>query len=138
MNDRPTGQQSLRPEVATAQGNESAAPSAVLAFCIFSILVSIYLLTFSGIYHSSDEISMLVATDSVARRGTWDVDLIRWMGEQQGTFGPDGHLYSRKGLGTTLAALPLYWSALQSPHLGNVQTAMLTTALVTDLTGVLV
>ncbi len=31
------------------------------------------------------------------------------MGEQQGSFGPDGHLYSRKGIGTTLAALPLYW-----------------------------
>jgi hypothetical protein len=60
------------------------------------------------------------------------------MGEQQGSFGPDGHLYSRKGLGTTLAALPLYWTALQSAHLGNVQTAMLTNALVTALTGVLV
>jgi hypothetical protein len=138
MNDRPTGQKSLRPEVATAQANESAVPSAVLAFCIFSILFSIYLLTFSGIYHSSDEVSMLVATDSVARRGAWDIDLIRWMGEQQGSFGPDGHLYSRKGLGTTLAALPLYWSALQSSHLGNVQTAMLTNALVTALTGVMV
>jgi hypothetical protein len=138
MNDRPTGQQSLHPQTAPSRGPGSAAPSAVLAFCIFSILFSIYLLTFSGIYHSSDEISMLVATDSVARRGAWDIDLIRWMGEQQGSFGPDGHLYSRKGLGTTLAALPLYWSALQSPHLGNVQAAMLTNALVTALTGVLV
>jgi hypothetical protein len=138
MNDRPTGQQNLHPKTAPARGPVSAAPSAMLSFYIFAALFSVYLLTFSGIYHSSDEISMLAATDSVARRGTWDIDLIRWMGEQQGSFGPDGHLYSRKGLGTTLAALPLYWSALQFPHLGNVQTAMLTNALVTALTGVLV
>jgi 4-amino-4-deoxy-L-arabinose transferase-like glycosyltransferase len=138
MNDRPTGQQNLHAKTAPAQGHGSAAPSAVLAFCIFAALFSVYLLTFSGIYHSSDEISMLVATDSIARRGAWDIDLIRWMGEQQGSFGPDGHLYSRKGLGTTLVAVPFYWSALHSPNLGNVQTAMLTNALVTALSGVLV
>jgi hypothetical protein len=109
-----------------------------LALGLFALLFSVYLLTFSGVYHSSDEISMLVATDSLARRGAWDIELIRWMGEQQGSFGPDGHLYSRKGIGTTLAALPHYWLALQSAHLGNVQTAMLTNAAVTALTGVLV
>jgi hypothetical protein len=139
MNDRAHGQQSRGPtKIPPVSGAPSTAPSALLALCIFSVLFSVYLLTFSGIYHSSDEMSMLVATDSFARRSAWDIELIRWMGEQQGSFGPDGHLYSRKGLGTTLAALPLYWSALQSTHLGNVQTAMLTNALVTALTGVLV
>jgi hypothetical protein len=82
-------------------------------------MLSVYLLTFSGIYHSSDEMSMLAATDSLARRGEWDIELLRWMGEQQGSFGVDGHLYSRKGIGTTLAAWPIYWLALQSSHLGN-------------------
>jgi hypothetical protein len=110
----------------------------LLAWCLFALLFSIYLLTFSGRYHSSDEMSMLVATDSLARRGQWDIDLLRWMGEQQGSFGPDGHLYSRKGIGTTLVALPLYWLAVQWQKLGNVQTAMLTNGVVTALTGVLV
>ena len=110
-----------------------------LAGCLFALLFSVYLLTFSGRYHSSDEMSMLAATDSLARRGAWDTDLIRsWMGEQQGSFGPDGHLYSRKGIGTTLAALPLYWLASQTEQVGNVQAAMLTNAIVTALTGVLV
>ncbi len=90
-----------------------------LALCLFAFLLGIYLLTFSGIYHSSDEMAMLTATDSLARRGAWDIDLLRWMGEQQGSFGPDGHLYSRKGLGTTLAALPLYWLALRSGRTGT-------------------
>jgi len=96
----------------------------LLAGCLFALLFSVYLLTFSGRYHSSDEMSMLAATDSLARRGAWDTELIRWMGEQQGSFSPDGHLYSRKGIGTTLAALPLYWLAIQTGQVGNVQAAM--------------
>jgi len=109
-----------------------------IAVCLFALLFSVYLLTFSGRYHASDEMSMLAATDSLARRGAWDTELIRWMGEQQGSFGPDGHLYSRKGIGTTLAALPLYWLAVQTEQVGNVQAAMLTDAIVTALTGALV
>ncbi len=109
-----------------------------IAACLFALLFSVYLLTFSGRYHSSDEKSMLIATDSLARRGAWDTELIRWMGEQQGSFGPDGHLYSRKGIGTTLAALPLYWLATLTKQVGNVQAAMLVNAVVTALTGVLV
>jgi hypothetical protein len=110
----------------------------LLALCLFALLFSVYLLTFSGIYHSSDEMSMLAVTDSLARRGGWDIELLHWMGEQQGSFGPDGHLYSRKGIGMTLAALPHYWLALQSSRLGNVQVAMLTNGIVTALTGALV
>ncbi len=109
-----------------------------LALGLFAVLFSVYLLTFSGVYHSSDEMSMLAATDSLARRGAWDIELLRWMGEQQGSFGPDGHLYSRKGIGTTLAALPLTWVALQSRLLPNVQMAMLTNGVITAITGVLV
>jgi hypothetical protein len=108
-----------------------------LALCLACLLFSVYLLTFSGTYHSSDEMSMLAVTDSLARRGVWDIELLRWMGEQQGSYGPDGHLYSRKGVGTSLAALPLYWPALQVERLGNVQVAMLTNGLVTALTGAL-
>jgi hypothetical protein len=111
---------------------------AALAVALFALLFSLYLLTFSGIYHASDEMSMLAVTDSLARRGAWDIELLRWMGEQQGSYGPDGHLYGRKGIGTTLAALPLYWLALQVEGWGNVQAAMLTNGVVTALTGVLV
>ena len=110
----------------------------LLALCLLAFLFSVYLLTFSGRYHSSDEMSMLAVTDSLARRGAWDIEYLRWMGEQQGSFGPDGHLYSRKGIGTTLAALPAYWLALRSDLVGNVQAAMLTNGLLTAATGALV
>jgi 4-amino-4-deoxy-L-arabinose transferase-like glycosyltransferase len=110
----------------------------LIALCLFALLFSTYLLTFSGVYHSSDEMSMLAVTDSLARRGAWDIELMRWMGEQQGSYGPDGHLYSRKGIGTTIAALPFYWLAVQANWLGNVQAAMLTHGLGTALTGMLI
>jgi len=110
----------------------------LIAVALAALVFSLYLLTFSGGYHSSDELSMLAATDSLARRGQWDIELLRWMGEQQGSFGPDGHLYSRKGIGMTLAALPAAWLALQSEQVGNVQAAMLTNAIITALTCVLV
>jgi hypothetical protein len=110
----------------------------LVATCLFALLFSVTLLTFSGVYHSSDEMSMLAATDSLARRGAWDIELLRWMGEQQGSFGPDGLLYSRKGIGTTLAALPATWLALQAQRLGNVQMAMLTNGIATALTGALI
>ena len=109
-----------------------------IALGLFAVLFSVYLLTFSGVYHSSDEMSMLAVTDSLARRGAWDIELLRWMGEQQGFSGPDGLLYSHKGIGTTLAVLPHYWLALQSRLLPNVQMAMLTNSVITALTGVLV
>jgi hypothetical protein len=108
------------------------------ALCLFCFLFSIYLLTFSGRYHSSDEMSMLAVTDSLARRGGWDVELIHWMGEQQASLGPDSLLYSRKGIGTTLAALPAYWLAVQEEQIGNVEAAMWTNGVVTALTGMLV
>jgi hypothetical protein len=119
-------------------GTRNSISDARLALCLFSFLFSIYLLTFSGRYHSSDEMSMLAVTDSLARRGAWDVELIHWMGEQQASPGPGGLLYSRKGIGTTLAALPAYWLALQEEQIGNVQAAMWTSGVVTALTGVLV
>jgi 4-amino-4-deoxy-L-arabinose transferase-like glycosyltransferase len=109
----------------------------LLALSLFALLFSIYLLTFSGVFHSSDEVSMLAVTDSLARRGELDINLYRWLGLQQGQFGLDGNLYSHKGLGTSLGAFPLTWLALQWPRLGNVQTAMLTMAFVTALTGAL-
>jgi hypothetical protein len=110
----------------------------LLALCLSALLFSVYLLTFSGTYHSSDEMAVLTVADSLARRGAVDIDLLRWMGKQQGDFGPDGHLYSNKGISTSLAALPFFWLGLQSDPIGNVQAGMLTNAVVTALTGALI
>ena len=49
--------------------------------------------------------------ESIVRRGDIDSNQLIWMGNQQGNFGADGNLYSRKGLGMTLLAVPLIWVA---------------------------
>jgi hypothetical protein len=81
---------------------------------------------------------MFAGTESIARRGEADTNQLLWMGLQQGSFGPDGDLYSRKGLGMTLLALPLVWGAMLWPAIGMAQAALLLSALVTAATGALV
>jgi hypothetical protein len=118
---------------AGTKGNDKA-----LAAGVFLFLLSVYLLTFSGSLHSSDGQAMFSVTESLVRRGAYDINQVRWMGLQQGTFGLDGNLYCRKGLGTSLAALPLAWLGLVVPLWGVVQTSMLFNPLVTGLTGALI
>ena len=117
------------------QTNSSDKP---LSLALFLFLLSVYLLTFSGSLHSSDGQAMFSVSESLVRRGAYDINQIRWMGLQQGTFGPDGDLYCRKGLGTSLVALPLAWLGLLVPTWGMIQAAMLLNVVVTALTGTLV
>lgn len=107
-----------------------------LALSIF--LLAIYFLTYSGDIHSSDGLSMLSVTESLVKRGDYDTNQILWMGLQQGTFGRGGELYSRKGIGTSLVALPLAWLGLIVPFWGFVQTTLLLNVAVTALSGLLV
>lgn len=105
--------------------------AAAVALC----LLGFYLLTFSGRFHSSDGLSMYAAADSLVRYGRLDTEQIRWMDLQQGTFGPDGRLYSRKGAATTFLAVPLVWLGMTLPDVGPVHVALLLTPLLTALTG---
>jgi hypothetical protein len=109
-----------------------------VAAALFLLLLSVYLLTYSGALHSSDGQAMFSVAESLVRRGDYDINQIRWMGLQQGTYGPDGDLYCRKGLGTSLLAIPLTWLGLVMPLWGVVQTTMLLNPLLTALTGTLV
>ncbi len=109
-----------------------------VALALSLFLLTIYLLTYSGDIHSSDGLSMLSVTESLVKRGDYDTNQILWMGLQQGTFGRDGELYSRKGIGTSLVALPLAWWGLIIPFWGFVQTTLLLNVAVTALSGLLV
>jgi hypothetical protein len=106
-----------------------------LSLALFLFLFSVYLLTYSPRFHSSDGLAMFATAESLARRGEWDIDQIRWMGLQQGTFGLDGHLYSRKGAGVSVLALPLAWLGLTIPGWGTATTTLVFNALVTAATG---
>ncbi|MGB5052609.1 MAG: hypothetical protein WBO46_26905, partial [Caldilineaceae bacterium] len=105
------------------------------AFLVAALLFACYLLTYTGIIQSSDGLAMFATTESIVRRGAADINQLRWMDIQQGSFGPDGELYSRKGLGMTLLALPLVWLARLWPAIGLTQTALLLNPLLTAWTG---
>ncbi len=104
---------------------------------LFLFLFSIYLLAYSPAFHSSDGQAMFATAESLARHGRWDIEQIRWMGLQQGTFGLDGLLYSRKGLGQPLLALLLTALGLAVPFFGVATATLLFGSLLTALTAVL-
>ena len=106
-----------------------------IGFVIFGLLLACYLLTFTGTIQSSDGLSMFATAESIVRRGEIDSNGLLWMGAQQGNLGPDGELYSRKGLGMVGLALPLVWVAKQWEALGLVQAALLLNPLLTAWTG---
>jgi len=68
-----------------------------IAFLVFGLLLACYLFTYTGVIDSSDGLSMFATAESIVRRGEIDTNQLLWMGLQQGSFGPDGELYSRKG-----------------------------------------
>lgn len=107
-------------------------------------LFAVYLFTYRGGFHSVDEVSMFAVTESLVKFGRVNTDQIAWtqwttsQAEAQGFFGPDGHVYSKKGLALSLAQAPLYWLALWLPGLGMLQTVSLLNAIVTAATSLLI
>ncbi|NOZ06179.1 MAG: hypothetical protein GXP41_07505 [Chloroflexi bacterium] len=113
----------------------------LIAGAIFLFLASIYLLTYSGEFHAIDEVSMFAVTENLVKHGTFNANQMLWASgwlPAQNRIGPDGNYYSKKGIGQSLAASPLYWAGLHlPPAVGLVQITMLTNVLVTALTGAL-
>lgn len=106
------------------------------SFALFLIFFSLSLLAWSGTLHTSDGLAMYAVSDSLVRQGTWDIENIRWMGLQQGTFGPDGLLYSRKGLAVSIIALPLVFVGYHLGGMGPLHAATLLTPILHALTAV--
>lgn len=113
------------------------APLSSAHIALFLFLLAIYLLTYTPRINSSDGLAMFATAESLARRGALDIEQIRWLGLQQGAFGLDGLLYSRKGIGVPVGLLPLTWLGLATPWFGPVGASLLFNAIVTALTAVL-
>lgn len=108
-----------------------------IAFLIFGFLLACYLFTYTGVIQSSDGLSMFAVAESMVRRGEVDTNQLLWMGVQQGDFGVNGDLFSRKGVGMALLALPLVWLARIWQIVGLVQAALLLNPILTAWTGAL-
>ena len=106
-----------------------------IAFLIFGFLLAWYLFTYTGVIQSSDGLAMFATVESMVRYGGIDSNQLLWMDLQQGSYGVDGSLYSRKGVGMPLLAFPLVWLAKQWSIVGLVQAALLLNPLLTAWTG---
>jgi hypothetical protein len=104
---------------------------------LYLFLFALYLLTYTPRINSSDGLAMFATAESLARRGQFDIEQIRWMDLQQGSYGLDSLLYSRKGIGLPVALLPLTWLGLLAPGVGPVSVSLLFNAMVTALTAVI-
>ncbi len=104
-----------------------------LALHLAWLVLAASMLLWSGRLHSSDGFAMYAVDDSLVRYGRYDIEQLHWMDIQQGTYGRDGLLYSRKGIGTSVAGLPLTVLGFVLPGLGPVQTTLLLSPLLTAL-----
>jgi hypothetical protein len=125
-------------------GTTDGARTTVIAFCLFVFLFACYMLAYSGQLHTIDEVVRLAVTESIARRGQFDINQIAWSqwalspATRQGSFGLQGNVFSKKGIALSLLAVPLYRIALMTSQIGPVQTTMIFSPLITALTGVAV
>src|SRR5690242_19157699 len=81
---------------------------------VLSILMGIYRRSNSRKFHIVDEVSLFAVSESIALRGEVDTNAIAWTqwvnspGEVLGEFGPEGDVYSKKGPGPAVLAVPWY------------------------------
>ncbi len=111
---------------------------------LIGLLFSIYTLTNAGRFHVVDEVSLFAVTESMGLHGAVNTNTIAWTqwvnspGEVLGAFGPDGDVYSKKGVGPALAALPWYlllrMMAQLDISMGLLQGTLLWNGFVTALT----
>jgi hypothetical protein len=117
--------------------DERSGRRASVSGALFLFLFAVYLLTYTPRINSSDGLAMFATAESLVRRGALDIEQIRWLDLQQGTYGLDGLLYSRKGVGMPLGLLPLTWLGLITPWFGTVSVSLLFNPIVTALTATL-
>lgn len=103
-------------------------------------LLIVYLLTYAGVTHSIDELAALTVTESLLVEQRWHTNQMAWDQARippQNAPGLDGNLYSKKGLGLSLLALPLFALRQLWPTVGAVQLALLLNSFLTAATAYL-
>ena len=110
-----------------------------LAICLYVLLLGVYLLSYSGLFHNPDEATAFSVMQSVVKQGKFSIGQISpgIFGHPMGREGIDGEWYSPHGIGLPLLAVPLYWIALRLPHIGCAHLVFLFNAFITAGTGTL-
>lgn len=93
------------------------------------VALIVYWLVWSGMPHAVDELSALSVAESIWAGDGVTVNQMEWDQARtppQNSAGLDGNLYSKKGLGVSLAALPLWAAGVSWLGGGAVRLALLT------------
>lgn len=104
------------------------------------LLLTVYLFTYAGVTHSIDEIAALTVTESLLVEQRWHTNQMAWDQARipsQNAPGLDGNLYSKKGLGVSLFALPFFALRQFWLSVGAVQLALLLNSFLTAATAYL-
>ena len=137
MSSSPQATPSMIPAKSSAgESIEAPAGPRQSGIWISLFLLFIYLLSYSGIPHAVDELSALSVTETFYLSGDRHVNQMEWDQSRtppQNIAGVDGNLYSKKGFGVSLVALPLLSIGKRWPGMGAVQLTFLTGALITAL-----
>lgn len=103
-----------------------------LAAWIATLLLVFYLISYSGLLHSIDELSSLAVAESLIAGEGWHTNQLEWersWSPSQSAVGHDGNLYSKKGIAVSLLTLPLLAVGKAWNAVGAVQVALLITPL---------
>ncbi|MCL4535310.1 MAG: glycosyltransferase family 39 protein [Bacteroidetes bacterium] len=111
-----------------------------LALALGLLLLSVYFLTRSPYMHvDADEGIVFASVENIAKHGRFDIEALASVDKARPwEDGLDGRQYSKYGLVQALLPVPIYWLAMLLGNVGNVQTVLLISPLVTALTGVMV
>jgi hypothetical protein len=134
---RPHTIQALRAPTLPNPSTDPRCPDRWIGLWLSLALLLVYLLGYSGLFHSIDEHASLAVTETLLTEGRWRTNQMAW--EQiwepsQNALGLDGNLYSKKGTAIPLLALPLFGLGKLWPGIGAVQTALLLIPLISAAT----
>lgn len=98
----------------------------LIALALAAFLFTVYLLTFTGLLRSVDELALFAMTESLAQQGRYSLELIRFAAYHN----PVGPLEP----GYPALAVPLYWLARSVTSVSNLHAVLLLNPLLTALT----
>lgn len=87
------------------------------AISLFLFLLSVYLLTMGGHTYAPDDESMFYVTDSMVRRGEFNIPNFAEYPTVSGWYGVDGKTFTGSGIAQSVAAIPFYIAGLQAAAL---------------------
>jgi hypothetical protein len=106
----------------------------IVAFWLNVMAAALYLLLFSGLPLSTDEVALFTGSQGLSQRGVLSASPLYWNRFGTVVFGAAGHAYPNFEPGQMVLAAPLHWLARHLPGIGRLHAVWLFNAFVTAAT----